>query len=515
MASVTISRSEDRLIAVKQAPAERAGEIEREAEILGKLSHPGVVEVIDLHRGGDGAAALHLEFVGSDNWATRPLTDPVARAGAGAALAAVVADLHDIGVAHRNLDGSHVLHGGDDRPVLCSFGRSGDASPEHRREDLVALADLVWDEALAPGSVTGKLADLAASTRSGRLGARELARRLDRLVGAPDQKPKGNLKPKGTRPGPAIAAGPGPAQPRTGQGLGSDQRPDPGPRPRRRALTATAVGLAVMALVLTGLLGGSAGGHDRTDPAAAVSAAGDGRDQPPEPTNQLPGSADQPPGLGESSADVPAAETGETASETALTGRDKTASETALTGRDKTASETALTGRDKTAGETASAEPGRAAVDRSGSVATGEAATGVPDFAGMGGAATRAPGSADTSQFETEPGDSAEPAAGLIHDRDGRRYAIGAEGDLVVLGDWDCDGEATPAIARTSTGHVVLFDRWPPPGATISESDASARRVVDDLIGVELERADEPGGCDRLRVHTATRSHLLASDGGS
>ena len=503
MASVTISRSEDRLIAVKQAPAERAGEIEREAEILGKLSHPGVVEVIDLHRGGDGATALHLEFVGSDNWATRPLTDPIARAGAGAALAAVVADLHDIGVAHRNLDGSHVLHGGDDRPVLCSFGRSGDASPEHRREDLVALADLVWDEALAPGSVTGKLADLAASTRSGRLGARELARRLDRLVGAPDQKPKGNLKPKGNRPGPAIAAGPGPAQSRPGQGLGSDQRPDTGPRPRRRALTATAVGLAVMAVVLTGLLGGSAGGHDRTDPAAAVSASRDERNQPPEPADQLPGSADQPLGLGESSADVPAAETGETAG-------DPTPAEP-----DKTAGETASAEPDKTAGETASAEPGQAAVDKSGSAAPGGAATGTPDSAGMGGAATRAPASADTSPFGTGTGGSAEPAAGLIHDREGRRYAIGAEGDLVVIGDWDCDGEATPAIARTSTGHVVLFDRWPPPGATISEADASARRVVDDLIGVELERADEPGGCDRLRVHTATRSHLLTSDGGS
>ena len=493
MASVTISRSEDRLIAVKQAPAERAGEIEREAEILGKLSHPGVVEVIDLHRGGDGAAALHLEFVGSDNWATRPLTDPMARAGAGAALAAVVADLHDIGVAHRNLDGSHVLHGGDDRPVLCSFGRSGDASPEHRREDLVALADLVWDEALAPGPMTGKLADLAASTRSGRLGARELARRLDRLVGAPDQKPKGSQKLKGNRPGPAIAAGPGPAQPRTGQGLGSDQRPDPGPR--RRALTATAAGLAVMAVVLTGLLGGSAGGHDRTAPAAAASAAGDGRDQ-------LPGPADQPLGLEESSADVPATETGETAGATPAE-------------------------PGKTAGETASAEPGRAAVDKSGSAAPGRTATrvsdsadtsqltGTPDSAGTGGAATGAPDFADASQPANEPGDSAEPAAGLIHNREGRRYAIGAEGDLVVIGDWDCDGEATPAIARTSTGHVVLFDRWPSPGATISESDASARRVVDDLIGVELERADEPGGCDRLRVHTATRSHLLASDGGS
>lgn len=497
MASVTISRSEDRLIAVKQAPAERAGEIEREAEILGKLSHPGVVEVIDLRRGGDGAAALHLEFVGSDNWATRPLTDPVARAGAGAALAAVVADLHDIGVAHRNLDGSHVLHGGDDRPVLCSFGRSGDASPEHRREDLVALADLVWDEALAPGPMTGKLADLAASTRSGRLGARELARRLDRLVGAPDQKPKGN------RPGPVTAAGPGPAQSRTGQG-GSDQRPDPGSRPRRRALTATAAGLAVMGAVFTGLLGGSAGGHDRADPATAVSAAQDDQGQPPRPT-------DQSLGLGEISADAPAAKPGETANVT-------------------THAETG-----ETAGETSAAEPDRAAVDKSGSAVTGEAATGTPDTAatgwngigapdapGTGRTATGAPDSDDASQFgtgtgrtATGTGGSAEPAAGLIHDREGRRYAIGAEGDLVVIGDWDCDGEATPAIARPNTGQVVLFDRWPPPGATISESDASVHRVVDDLIGVELEKADEPGTCDRLRVHTATRSHLLASGGGS
>lgn len=505
MASVTISRSEDRLIAVKQAPAERAGEIEREAEILGKLSHPGVVEVIDLHRGGDGAAALHLEFVGSDNWATRPLTDPVARASAGAALAAVVADLHDIGVAHRNLDGSHVLHGGDDRPVLCSFGRSGDASPEHRREDLVALADLVWDEALAPGPMTGKLADLAASTRSGRLGARELARRLDRLVGTPDQKPKGN------RPGPATVAGPGPAQSRPGQGLGADQRPDPGPRPRRRMLTATAAGLAVMAAVFTSLLGGSAGGQDRTDPAAAVSAARDDQGQPPGPT-------DQPLGLGEISADAPASETGETISETAAaaTGWNGTGAP-GSPGTGRTATEvldsTGTSGA--TIGTPGSTGTDGTATGTPDSAGTSQPATGTSDSAGTGGTATGTPGSADTSQFGTEPGGSAEPAAGLIHDRDGRRYAIGSEGDLVVIGDWDCDGEATPAIARPDTGQVVLFDRWPSPGATISESDASARRVVDDLIGVELEKADEPSTCDRLRVHTATRSHLLASGSGS
>ena len=438
MASVTISRSEDRLIAVKQAAAERAGEIEREAGILRKLSHPGVVEIIDLRRDGDGAAALHTEFVGSDNWATRPFTDPDDRASAGAALAAVVADLHDIGIAHRNLDGSHVLHGSGDRPVLCSFSRSGDAGPEHRREDLVALANLVWDEALVPGPVTDKLADLAASTRAGRLGARELARRLDRLVGGSDPKPKGG-------------------QP--GQDLRSDKQPDPGPRPRRRALPATAAGLAVMAIVFTGVLGGSAGGHDRAEPAPAISAAGESRSRPP-------GSADQPFALA-GMADAPAAEPGEKTTETS--------------------------------------DPAEA----------GQGAAGTSDPAATSGAATEAPDPAGPDRAAIGASNPTGAEAGLIHDRDGRRYAIGQPDDLVVIGDWDCDGVATPAIARPDTGQVALFDQWPPPGATISESDASTRRVVDDLIGVELERGDGPGTCDRLRVHTTTRSHLLASGGHS
>ena len=486
MASVTISRSADRLIAVKQAPAERAGEIEREAEVLRRLSHPGVVEIIDLRRGGDGAAALHTEFVGSDNWATRPLTDPVARAAAGAALAAVVADLHDIGIAHRNLDGSHVLHGGGDRPVLCSFGRSGDAGPEHRREDLVALADLVWDETLAPGPVTGKLANLAASTRAGRLGARELARRLDRLVGGPDPKPKGS---------------------RPGQDLGSDKKPEPGPRRRRRrAVPATAAGLAVMATAFTVVLGGSAGGQDPAGPAAAVSGTGEDGGRPP-------GSASQPLGLTGASADAPGGGSGEMAAVTSDTA--------ATSGAATEASGFAATGGTPDHTATGGPTTGRGATETSGFAAVG----GVPDHTATGGlttggdatgrAATRADDPAYASWPASDSGGSAEPAAGLIHDWDGRRYAIGTEGDLVVIGDWDCDGVATPAIARPGTGQVAMFDRWPPPEATISESDASARRVVDDLIGVELERGDGPGTCDRLRVHTATRSHLLASGSDS
>lgn len=136
MAAVTVSRSADRLIAVKQVRAERAGDIEREAEMLKSLDHPGVVRFVDIVDTPDGGRAMHTEFVSSDTWATRPLTDPAERAAGVAALAAVVADLHDLGIAHCQLSTAHVLHGEGDRPVLCGLRLAAEASLSNRHVDL-------------------------------------------------------------------------------------------------------------------------------------------------------------------------------------------------------------------------------------------------------------------------------------------------------------------------------------------------------------------------------------------
>ena len=165
----------DRLIAVKQVAAERAGDIEREAEMLKSLDHPGVVRFIGTVDTPDGGRAMHTEFVSSDTWATRPLTDPAERAAGVAALAAVVADLHDLGIAHCQLSTAHVLHGEGDRPVLCGLRLAAEASLNNRRADLVALADLCHDPSLGGGPLTPKLSSLADATRAGRLSARELA----------------------------------------------------------------------------------------------------------------------------------------------------------------------------------------------------------------------------------------------------------------------------------------------------------------------------------------------------
>ena len=105
----------------------------------------------------------------------------------------------------------------------------------------------------------------------------------------------------------------------------------------------------------------------------------------------------------------------------------------------------------------------------------------------------------------TEPEQTAvsvrEAAAVIEHG--GRRYAIGAAGDFVEVGDWNCDGQATAAIVRPSTGGVVLFDAWPGPGETTSLPE---RWSVDSPTGAA---AVAHGQCDLLRVYTTAGSKLF------
>jgi len=93
------------------------------------------------------------------------------------------------------------------------------------------------------------------------------------------------------------------------------------------------------------------------------------------------------------------------------------------------------------------------------------------------------------------------PGVELIHE--GRRYGLGAPGDIVVIGDWDCDGIATPALLRLADRTVAVFDRWPEPEATLPASVAS---IAPGAIG--LETVDNEG-CHRLRVLETDGSHLF------
>ena len=454
MAAVTVSRRDDRLIAIKQVPAERAAEVEREAQLLERLAHPSVVRFVDLVETPDGGRALHTEFVSSHTWATRPLTDPVERAAAMASLAAVVADLHDSGLAHLRLVPGHVLHGEDDRPVLCGLARAGEASADNRHADLVALADLCHDDDVERGQLSGKLSSVADAARTGQISARDLARKLDRLLAKRAPRPEA---PRRSRPD-------GPAAPRR--------------LPRRAVYAAAALTLvAVSALAVAGWRGREPGTVDVSIERPAAPAA----------EHAQIGSV-----AGPSSEGTPAGSAGGTSLEPS--------SGEAPTGL---AGGTAAHALDSDA--THQGGPVGQAAARAGAPQQGESSEASDVASGPEGGSFPAGGSGPTpaeSLSTPRPAAFAADGAAVLH-HNGRRYAIGLAGDLVATGDWDCDGHATPAIVRPDTGDVVLFDAWPGPGETIS---MPVRWNVQAPTGAETVRHES---CDLLRVLTAVGSRLL------
>ncbi|HEV7722096.1 MAG TPA: hypothetical protein VGO60_12460 [Iamia sp.] len=76
-------------------------------------------------------------------------------------------------------------------------------------------------------------------------------------------------------------------------------------------------------------------------------------------------------------------------------------------------------------------------------------------------------------------------------------WLAGRSGDMAIVGDWDCDGRATVASLRASTGEVFVFDRWERSltvDATAEVLGATALRAVDpDGDGCATLVADRPG----------------------
>ena len=95
------------------------------------------------------------------------------------------------------------------------------------------------------------------------------------------------------------------------------------------------------------------------------------------------------------------------------------------------------------------------------------------------------------------------PEALSVHDRTVdagvARWSLGDPGDQVVLGDWDCDGEASAALLRPGTGEVFVFAAWAEAGEDLTV-DATDR--VDGAMGIRTQ-LDGPG-CDDLVVDLET-----------
>ena len=94
--------------------------------------------------------------------------------------------------------------------------------------------------------------------------------------------------------------------------------------------------------------------------------------------------------------------------------------------------------------------------------------------------------------------DEVEVHAGVVSSADGR-WQVAAPGDVVTLGDWDCDGRATPAVLRPPSGRLWIFDRWADDGEQVAAvpagvvGEAAGARTVGPLEGAAP-------GCDRIEV---------------
>lgn len=135
---------------VKTASCEpERSQLRHEAQLLLRARHPGVVTIRSF-TDQDGTTCLTIAPVDGWTLADAPPKEPIDALRYTAALARTVADLHELGIAHRALRADHVLSTADGRPMLCELGdATSHAADDDRRTDADALRGLVELIALA------------------------------------------------------------------------------------------------------------------------------------------------------------------------------------------------------------------------------------------------------------------------------------------------------------------------------------------------------------------------------
>ncbi len=122
------------------APARQRRRLEREIEIVARLSHPGIVtlfETLDLPSGGKAISMELVDGTSFDQWSDRIRTAAPDAAQARRTLLEALATIADAvhhahlrGVIHRDLKPSNILVGADDRPRIVDFGIASAAAPD-------------------------------------------------------------------------------------------------------------------------------------------------------------------------------------------------------------------------------------------------------------------------------------------------------------------------------------------------------------------------------------------------
>jgi hypothetical protein len=438
---VTVALDSEGPVAIKSAVgADDVARLRLEAERLSRAAHPGLVAVVGRPTGEDvDAAGLHraVEQGADDGFEgrvglelrTRFAGDPISHwsgsvgaiAGLGAAVAATLADLHDIGVVHGRLDATHILVGDDGRPRLCGLSHPGGAAPH---DDIAALGSVLGDilDRATPGPRSWPWRGRSSAAHRRSL-EQVLARACDPV---PSRRPNARLLASSI-----LSAVPDAELPAAG-------RQFPGPEP-----VYVPPDEELLELVFT---------HELTDDERWAQAFGD---DPPDPA----GAARREP--------PPAPDGGGTRARIA-------AGSGAVAVAAIAAGAVFFVGG---WGSRGAAAPPKA--DRAGP-------------AGLAGCPRVAAPAADVD------GDGCPEA--LVVDGGGisagsAQWTLGEPGDVIAVGDWDCDGQAAPALLRATTGDVFVFPGWAAEGEPVT---VEARDHLPGAVAIRGERTDE--GCDALVV---------------
>jgi hypothetical protein len=122
-----------------------------------------------------------------------------------------------------------------------------------------------------------------------------------------------------------------------------------------------------------------------------------------------------------------------------------------------------------------------------------------PPGAGTIDGDTDGDGRADTGYWFLDP--SCSPPLIVVVETAGgeaaRRFAVGQEGDVPLLGDWDCDRVDTLALYRPARGELYYFNAWPASG----ELEAAAQ--VGQPTDARPEVVPAENGCDTVALEAA------------
>lgn len=443
---------------------EAKARLRREAWILGSLRHPGVVEMVEL-REVDDDVRLDLVLAGSRTLKEAAPQLPSRIASMMAAVSTTLADVHTQGIGHRRLTAEHIVLDRNGQPVITGWAEAGsphlgddDHWVDPHAEDVAAVGSLIVEllgasderSSRTERSARRRLTSLARSCAAERAPTmHDLAAQLARLSGAAE---------------PAAEAGLDDAELRDLAGLDDTDAPPPSIVPENPEPVA---------------------GHttaDVTPPGTADVEVG----APGEPRRVL------------SSLGRPSSLVGAAAISLCLFG--------------------VLWWIVRGDGSTPPSDVAIAPTT-SAQLEQHSPQTSVPPVAET--TAPTTPSASDCSLDEVVGAVLRDIDGDGCDDRvvvDGNRvqigdttYEVGRSGDTVLVGDWDCDGQATPIVIRPDDRAIHVFARWaradqgltatfggtlPPQTAaeTVEDADGCHLLELTGPTGVEQRRLQELGG---------------------